>query len=55
MPNVSVYRPDSLLQEQLGVEEVTHVSHSNLKTDRTDYRERCWKTIKYRADAVECY
>ena len=24
--------------------EVTPVSHSNLKTDSTDYREQCWKT-----------
>ena len=25
--------------------EVTPVSHISLKTDQTDYRERCWKTI----------
>ena len=33
--------------------EVTPVGHSNLKTDRTDYRERCWKTIPRRVDTVE--
>ena len=27
--------------------EVTPVGHSNLKTYRTDYRERCWKTIPH--------
>ena len=27
--------------------EVTPVCYSNLKTDRTDYRERCWKTISH--------
>ena len=35
--------------------EVTPISHSNLKTYRTDYRERCWKTIIRRVDPVECY
>ena len=35
--------------------EVTPVGPSNLKTDRTDYRERCWKTIPRRAEPVECY
>ena len=34
-PNMSVYRPNSLFQEQLGV---TPVTHSNLKTYRTDYQ-----------------
>ena len=33
--------------------EVTPVSHSNLRTDKTDYRERCWKTIPHRVDPVE--
>ena len=28
--------------------EVTPVSHISLKTDRMDYRERCWKTIQSR-------
>ena len=35
--------------------EVTPVSHISLKTDRMDYRERCWKTIPSRVDPVECY
>ena len=35
--------------------EVTPVSHISLKTDLTDYRERCWKTIPRRVDPVECY
>ena len=35
--------------------EVTPVGHSNLNTDRTDYSERCWKTISHRLDPVECY
>ena len=35
--------------------EVTSVSHINLKTDWTDYREQCWKTIPRRVDSVECY
>ena len=26
--------------------EVTPVSYISLKTDRMDYRERCWKTIR---------
>ena len=33
--------------------EVTPVSHSKLKTDRTGYRERCWKTIPRRVDPIE--
>ena len=32
--------------------EVTPVGHSNLKTDLTDYRGRCWKTISRRVDPV---
>ena len=40
-PNMSVYRMDSLFQEQLVFREVTTVGHSNLKTYWTDYRERC--------------
>ena len=28
--------------------EVTPVGHSNLNTDRTDYREWCWKTVPRR-------
>ena len=38
--------------------EVTPVGHSNLKilkTDRTDYGERCLKRIPRRVDPVECY
>ena len=35
--------------------EVTPVSHISLKTDVTDYRERCWKTVPRRVDPVECY
>ena len=35
--------------------EVTSVSHISLKTDLTDYRERCWKTIPCRVDPVERY
>ena len=31
---------------------VDPVSHSDQKTDRTDYRERCWKTIPRRVDPV---
>ena len=54
MPNVSAYRPDYLFQEQLGVREVTLVSHISLKLDWMDYRERCWKTIPSRVDPVEC-
>ena len=34
VPNVSANRPDYLFQEQLGVREVTPVSHISLKTDR---------------------
>ena len=33
--------------------EVTLVGHSNLKTDRTDYRKQCWKTIPRRVDPVD--
>ena len=32
--------------------EVTPVGHNNLKTDRTDYRERGWKTIPRRVDLL---
>ena len=53
MPNTSVYKPDSLFKEQLGVREVTPVSHINLKTDRTDYRNRSWKTIPRRVDMFD--
>ena len=34
---------------------VTPVGHSNLKTYRTDHRERCRKTIPFRVDPVERY
>ena len=35
--------------------DVTPVGHCNLKSDWTDYRERCLKTIPSRVDPVECY
>ena len=31
------------------------VSHISLKTDLTDYREWCWKTIPCTVDPFECY
>ena len=49
MPNVSAYRPGSLFQEQLGTQRSYPVSHISLKTDQTDYREQCWKTIQSHA------
>ena len=55
VPKLSVYRPDSLFQEQLGVYRSYPVSHSNLKIDQTDYRELCWKTISRRVDHVESH
>ena len=49
VPNVFAYRPDYLFQLSNWVfREVTPVSHIGLKTNRTDYRERCWKTIPSR-------
>ena len=35
--------------------EVNPIGHISPKTDRTDYRERRWKTIPRRVDPVECY
>ena len=46
---------DHLFRSNWVFREVTPVSHISLKTDRMDYRERCWKTIPSRFDPVECY
>ena len=51
-PNLPVIDRTSSFGAHGCLEEITPVCHSNLKTYRTDYRERCRKTIALRIDPV---